>query len=64
MDFKAQGEVIVRRKQNACTGFQQTIQPSKMYSEEEMKIKNIWVKKIKAANSEWRLWLNSIPNGF
>lgn len=61
MDFKAQGEAIVRRKHNAWAGFQQTIQQGKMYSEEDMKIKNMWVQEIEAANYEWRLWLRSIP---
>lgn len=61
MDFKAQGEAIVHRKQNARAGFQQTIQPGKMYSKEDMKIKSIWVKEIEAANHQRRLWLRSIP---
>ena len=61
MDFKTQGEAIVLRKQEACAGFQQTIQFGKMYSEEDMEIKSKWVKKIEAANDEWRLWLCSIP---
>lgn len=60
MDFKTQGEAIVRRKQEAWAGFQQ-IQFCKMYSEEDMEIKSKWVRKIEAANDEWRLWLSTIP---
>ena len=40
MDFKTQGDAIVQRKQRAWAGFRQTIQPGKVYSEEDMKIKN------------------------
>ncbi|HAU0855046.1 TPA: hypothetical protein JBH41_01405 [Legionella pneumophila] len=60
MDFKAQGDTIVRRKQIAWSGFRQTIQPGKRYTEEDIKIKNKWVKEIEEANDEWREWLSSI----
>lgn len=55
MDFKTQGEEKVYRKQNAWTGFQQTIQLRKMYSEENMKIKSIWLKEIEAAKDACRI---------
>ncbi|KTD69286.1 hypothetical protein Lste_2444 [Legionella steelei] len=60
MDFKTQGDAIAQRKQKAWTGFQQTIQPGKFYTQEDIKIKNKWVKEIEAANDEWREWLSSI----
>lgn len=61
MDFKTQGDAIVKRIQKAWAGFQQTNKPGRVYNEEEIKIKSKWVKKIEAANYEWREWLNSIP---
>ncbi len=61
MDFKTQGDAIVQRKQRAWAGFQQTIQQGKIYTQEDMEIKNQWVKEIEAAKGEWIKWLNSIP---
>ena len=56
MDFKTQGDTILQRRQRAWAGFQQTIQRGKRYSEEDIKIKNKWVKAIEVSNDEWRLW--------
>jgi hypothetical protein len=61
MDFKTQGDSIVQRKQIAWAGFQQTIQAGKIYTQEDIEIKNKWIKEIEAANDEWRKWLHSIP---
>ncbi|HDO8002695.1 hypothetical protein SDA20_10215 [Legionella pneumophila serogroup 1] len=59
MDFKTLGDAIAQRKQRAWIGFQQTIQLGKFYTQEDIKIKNEWVKEIEAANDEWRKWLSS-----
>ncbi len=61
MDFKTQGDEIVRRKQAAFNGFQKTFQLGKMYTEKEMQLKNDWCSKISEANEDWRKWLKSIP---
>ncbi|STX39728.1 hypothetical protein [Legionella feeleii] len=62
MDFKTQSDApIVQRKQSAWAGFQQTIQPGKVYSAEDMKIKAPLVKEIEVAKAEWCQWLSSIP---
>ncbi|HHF7344417.1 TPA: hypothetical protein ACPSKB_000822 [Legionella feeleii] len=60
MDFKTKSDVIVQRRQRAWAGFQQMIQLGKFYTQEEIKIKNKWVKEIEAANDASRLQLSSL----
>ena len=61
MDFKTQGDEIVRRKNEAMIGFQKTFKEGKTYGVEDMRIKNEWVVKIEQATEDFTQWLRSIP---
>ena len=61
MDFKTQGEEIVKRIHEATIGFQSTFQPGKIYNDEDRLVKNEWVMKIEQAKHDFVLWRCSIP---
>jgi hypothetical protein len=58
IDFQAQGLAIVKRIQEAEEGFRNTFVDGKMYSDEEMEIKNIWLKQSDAAKRELSQWFS------